>query len=440
MLDLFAPIKCLLREESVCIDNVIFRLHSRVTVLLLVVCTILVTAKQYIGEPISCMTDGTIDKDSVNAYCWIYSTFTVSRHLNGVPGQSVASAGVGQALPDDEARHHRYYQWVCFVLGLQAILFYVPRALWGVWERGTVGSLSRDLASPFLRDVWTAERKQQLVDYFTRTHLHGHNFYALRFLACELLNFLNSVSATLPPFSSHPPPISFASDKMTREEDPSERISAAAVNTYSQSAEIVTSEAKKLPGNKHALGEIANLGAAFYRARQMGQIYLLDVFLEGQFRRYGPLVSAFALEENPYDRVDPMARLFPKMTKCTIHSFGPAGSVQTHDALCVLPLNVVNEKIFVVLWFWLVFLAAASLLAVVYRIIVFSQSWTRVYLLRGAARVLRRSKAERVVRVFHFGDWFLLQQLAENVNPLVYQELVNEIAKAFATKSFTNLA
>lgn len=99
----------------------------------------------------------------------------------------------------------------------------------------------------------------------------------------------------------------------------------------------------------------------------MGQIYLLDVFLEGQFRRYGPLVSAFALEEKPYDRVDPMARLFPKMTKCTIHTFGPAGSVQTHDALCVLPLNVVNEKIFVVLWFWLVFLAGVGLLAVIYR-------------------------------------------------------------------------
>ncbi|KAH0947419.1 hypothetical protein HN011_011201 [Eciton burchellii] len=358
MLDLFAPIKCLLQEEPVRIDNVVFRLYSRVTVLLLLVCTILVTAKQYIGEPISCMTDASIDKDPVNAYCWIYSTFTVSRHLKGVPGKGVASAGVGQALPDDEARHHRYYQWVCFVLGLQAILFYVPRALWGIWERGTIGLLSRDLASPFLRDVWTDERKQRLVEYFVRTNLHDHNFYAMRFFVCELLNFLNSV----------------------------------------------------------------------------GQIYLLDWFLEGQFRRYGPLVTALVTEENPRDRVDPMARLFPKVTKCTIHTFGPAGSVQTHDALCVLPLNVVNEKIFVILWFWLAFLAGAGGLAVIYRIIVFSQPWARMYLLRGAARVLEKSKAERVVRVFHFGDWFLLHQLAQNVNPIVYRELVNEIAEAFTTK------
>jgi len=69
----------------------------------------------------------------------------------------------------------------------------VPRALWGIWERGTIGLLSRDLASPFLRDVWTDERKQRLVEYFVRTNLHDHNFYAMRFFVCELLNFLNSV-------------------------------------------------------------------------------------------------------------------------------------------------------------------------------------------------------------------------------------------------------
>ncbi|XP_066595813.1 innexin inx2-like [Prorops nasuta] len=298
------------------------------------------------------------DRETVNAYCWIYSTFTVSRHLRGTPGKAVASPGVGQAVPGDEIHQHRYYQWVFFVLGLQALLFYTPRALWGIWEGGLVHLLSRDLSVPLLRDVWTLDRKRQLVDYFTKTNLHSHNFYAFRFFICELLNFANAV----------------------------------------------------------------------------GQIYLLNVFLEGQFTEYGPAVTAFNMEKRPFERVDPMARLFPKVTKCTIHTFGSAGSPQIHDALCVLPLNVVNEKIFVFIWFWLVFLAAISLFAVVYRIIVLSQPWARIYLLRGMARVVSYHKVNKIVRGLNFGDWFLLYLLGQNVNPIVFRELMIELADAFSWK------
>jgi hypothetical protein len=42
------------------------------------------------------------------------------------------------------------------------------------------------------------------------------------------------------------------------------------------------------------------------------------------------------------------------MTKCEFHKFGSSGTVQKFDALCVLPLNIINEKIYVFLWFWFV--------------------------------------------------------------------------------------
>jgi hypothetical protein len=101
--------------------------------------------------------------------------------------------------------------------------------------------------------------------------------------------------------------------------------------------------------------------------RQLSQMYLLNLLLEGQFSCYGLAVMGLTTETKPFERIDPMARLFPKLTKCTIHTFGPGGSSQTHDALCVLPLNVVNEKIFVLLWFWFIFLAGVGALALVYR-------------------------------------------------------------------------
>ena len=43
-------------------------------------------------------------------------------------------------------------------------------------------------------------------------------------------------------------------------------------------------------------------------------------------------------------------------------------SHQTHDALCLLPINVVNEKIYVFLWFWLLLLALITSLFVIFRL------------------------------------------------------------------------
>lgn len=53
-------------------------------------------------------------------------------------------------------------------------------------------------------------------------------------------------------------------------------------------------------------------------------------------------------------RGDPMDIVFPKVTKCTFHKFGPSGTIEKFDGLCILPLNILNEKIYVFLWFWFI--------------------------------------------------------------------------------------
>ena len=56
------------------------------------------------------------------------------------------------------------------------------------------------------------------------------------------------------------------------------------------------------------------------------------------------------------------------MTKCTFHKYGGSGTIQKFDALCVLSMNIVNEKIYIFLWFWLLMLGGLSTLVVVYRL------------------------------------------------------------------------
>ena len=72
------------------------------------------------------------------------------------------------------------------------------------------------------------------------------------------------------------------------------------------------------------------------------QIYLIDNLLGGEFSTFGLSVSLlqtfyfliylfqvlrFAMLDDE-ERIDPMARIFPKVTKCTFHNFGASGTIQ----------------------------------------------------------------------------------------------------------------
>lgn len=59
----------------------------------------------------------------------------------------------------------------------------------------------------------------------------------------------------------------------------------------------------------------------------------------------------------PEYRVDPMSRIFPRMTKCIFYKYGGSGTIQRIDSLCVLSMNILNEKIYIFLWFWFILLA-----------------------------------------------------------------------------------
>ena len=52
------PVKGLIKLDEVWIDNNVFRLHYKVTYIMLITASLLVTAKQYIGDPIDCIVDG----------------------------------------------------------------------------------------------------------------------------------------------------------------------------------------------------------------------------------------------------------------------------------------------------------------------------------------------------------------------------------------------
>ena len=50
-------------------------------------------------------------------------------------------------------------------------------------------------------------------------------------------------------------------------------------------------------------------------------------------------------EEDPNLRKDPLNSVFPKVAKCTFNKYGPSGTIEKFDGLCILSLNIINEKV-----------------------------------------------------------------------------------------------
>lgn len=346
MFEIIRSVKGLLKSDSVIIDNKIFRLHY-VTTFILLAFSLFVTSNQYIGDPIDCIIDG-IPSNVIDAYCWIYGTYTIPNKFRGVIGRDIIYPGVGNGLtPYNDVKYHKYYQWVYVVLFFQAILFYTPRYLWKMWEGNRIRSITRNSGTC----TADAEKRNKIITYYLLDNLGRNNFYMYRFIICELLNFGNV----------------------------------------------------------------------------LGQMALMDYFLGSEFSTYG--IDVLNLTElKPELRQDPMAAIFPKITKCTFNKYGASGSIQNYDGLCILPMNVVNEKIYLFLWFWFIILAILSGLAIMYRVIILCIPKSRLYVLRMQSKCRSHTKLEKILKKLKVGDWFLLYQISKNLDEIIFEKIVFDLA------------
>merc|ERR1712001_715209 len=167
-------------------------------------------------------------------------------------------------------------------------------------------------------------------------------------------------------------------------------------------------------------------------ANVVGQIFFTDMFLGYQFQEFGRDVLT-QMEEPINVRDDPLNRVFPKVAKCTFQKFGPSGSLTKHDALCVLPLNIINEKIYVFLYLWFVFLAAVSGIWLLYRLLTIVSLQVRVDVIyRRASKQVSKDDIKACLDNNHsalerLGDFLLLYQITKNVNPLIIKDIFEEI-------------
>ena len=166
----------------------------------------------------------------------------------------------------------------------------------------------------------------------------------------------------------------------------------------------------------------------------VGQMYFVNFFLGGVFMTYGTEVINFANMEDE-DRSDPMMEVFPRVTKCTFHKYGSSGTIMKLDALCVLGLNIINEKIYITLWFWFVILAILTAVYAVYVVAVVTMPALRRNLVTRKARTDRKDQAYHLVEKAKIGDWFMIFLLSRNMSTQMYNIFIDEITEKFKTKA-----
>jgi hypothetical protein len=292
------------------------------------------------------------------------TTFTVVKHLNqsAFHNGEVPHLGVGPYVENADAiKRHAYYQWVPFVLFLQALMFYAPHYYWRNREGGRMKALVEGLE---------------------------HAYLSLTAKDLEL-----ECGVTIP------------SRKNAR------RKILLIRNAFVQRKHINESWTRDF-----VFSEIIScvlLGA---------QICLTDTFLGGAFLTLGPDVLKLD------DGTSPLDSIFPKVTKCTFRKYGPSGTIQIHDALCVMALNIVNEKIYVFLWFWIALLCVATLAALLWRVLTVILHarcllFNRIAFGFANPQVLDLWSLVTVTKECHFSDWLFLYYLAKNLDGFVFREL-----------------
>jgi hypothetical protein len=157
---------------------------------------------------------------------------------------------------------------------------------------------------------------------------------------------------------------------------------------------------------------------------------ILHIVINGFWSGFSPAVSAFLRAD--FEEFSQAAALyFPIKAKCDFSKFGVSGSVENRDAICLLPQNVINEKVFVLLYVWYLFILFCALINMMYLLMMFSFKMLR---LNNLGRMIEKDVTFRFLRDISsdgdYGLWFTLRTFCINLTPIYFQDFCFDLQMA----------
>ncbi|KAL8564087.1 hypothetical protein ACOMHN_034564 [Nucella lapillus] len=365
-------------------DDSADRLNHVHTVVLLVLFAFTATGSMLVGSPMDCWTPAHFSysyESYVQSYCWVKNTYYIPMD-QPIPGEQVKR----------ESEELTYYQWAPFILLFMALLFKLPCVVWRLFNQasgidlGRVSAMTKSLLSMSNEDRESGVKRIAIqVDCW----LKAHRLYQWNTLA----HIRQRVSRLLCIFAS-------------------KRESSYLTHLYI-------------------------FVKLMYLVNVVCQFVLLNAFMGNWYISYG-VENLWAIFKNGEWTESPR---FPRVTLCDFH-IRELANVQHWTVQCVLPINMFNEKLFFILWFWLVWVGlvtAGSTLLWLWRIF-HKQShmdYIKKYLV-----ILDKYKKEdkKLVRKFaedYLRDdgIFLLRLVAQNSNIILLSDTIGELWELYKKKA-----
>ncbi|XP_018647851.1 putative innexin [Schistosoma mansoni] len=395
-IDLFNSISLAQRST---VEDFADRLNLFTVILLLITC-IIVSTKQYLLNSISCYIPvkpaGENFNDYLANYCWVHGTIPLADDERMPTTEA-------QWEEYDSTRRITYYQWVPFVLGLQCILFYIPHIAWQAActcrSGGDMFSLVKSAADAA---ILSREDRQKAV--------------------ARVAEFIEDM-------------IGMHKECRTGRRAKLTKTAARFGGIFVASKRLGTN----LIFSYFCVKIITIINAAL-------QIFLIQRFL-GFYSNDNENVEGYGFGLTVVNHIRagrdwPETMLFPRVAYCRVPGIRLVGVKNSYTAQCALPINMLNEKIYIFFWFWIVFLLITCILSLLLwlaRMILASKrkDFIKRYLrLKGVHSLkgdeLKRSDLDEFIDKYLRADGvFIIRMLTINSGDVITGEIVTELYQNF---------
>jgi len=152
-----------------------------------------------------------------------------------------------------------------------------------------------------------------------------------------------------------------------------------------------------------------------------------DASLGGNFWHYGTEVYGNYVHNEP--TFDVMCNAFPTVASCIMNRYGTGGEGENITGFCILSQNIINQKMYLILWFWYILCLSAGIVQLLQEAVILAVPAFRNRLItRNMGSYVTTDVLQFLARA-NSGDWFVLHQLRKNSDKHFFGQFMQEIAK-----------